>query len=57
MRDPKRIEPLLKKIEKIWLKCPDLRLGQLITTHFLTIEKLRLIEDDELEKILEEFLQ
>ena len=30
MRDAKRIKPLLKLIEKIWLQHPDLRLCQLI---------------------------
>lgn len=31
MRDPKRIPIILKKIEKYWVKYPDLRLGQIIT--------------------------
>jgi hypothetical protein len=30
MRNKKRIKPLLKYIEKIWTKYPDLRLGQLL---------------------------
>jgi len=30
MRNPKRIEPILQKIKEIWMKNPDLRLGQLI---------------------------
>ena len=30
MRDPKRIDTILKKIEEIWKEQPDLRLGQLI---------------------------
>lgn len=30
MRDPARIEPLLRLIKTLWLKQPDLRLGQLI---------------------------
>lgn len=34
MRDPKRIEPLLKKIGEIWRENPDLRLCQLIGNCF-----------------------
>ncbi len=30
MRDPKRIKPLLKTIERVWKLFPDLRLSQLI---------------------------
>lgn len=30
MRDPNRIDPLLKHISRIWKKNPDLRLTQLI---------------------------
>ena len=29
-RDPKRIEPTLKKLEEAWKLYPDMRLGQLI---------------------------
>jgi hypothetical protein len=29
-RDPKRIRPLLDRLEKVWMNCPDQRLGQLI---------------------------
>ena len=31
MRDPNRIDIILKKIEEVWKKNPDLRLGQLLT--------------------------
>lgn len=30
MRDPNRIDVILKEIEEVWKKNPDLRLGQLI---------------------------
>ena len=30
MRDPKRIDRILKLLEKHWKKYPDLRLGQII---------------------------
>lgn len=29
-KDPKRIDRILKQIEEIWKKHPDLRLGQLV---------------------------
>jgi uncharacterized protein YihD (DUF1040 family) len=31
MRDPKRIPRIIKKLEKVWKKHPDYRLGQLIS--------------------------
>ena len=34
MRDIKRIKKILKRLEKIWEKSPDLRLGQLILNAF-----------------------
>jgi len=30
MRDKKRIKIILKKLEKLWLQYPDMRLGQLL---------------------------
>ena len=30
MRDPNRIKLLLEKLEKVWMKSPDLRFGQLL---------------------------
>ena len=50
-RDPVRISKVLIKIQEIWKKNPDLRLGQLITI-VAKMKKPRLdifnIEDDEL---------
>lgn len=31
MRDPKRIPRICKKLEKLWKKYPDFRLGQLVS--------------------------
>ena len=48
MRDPKRISKILKYVEKIWKKNPDLRLMQLLLnarTHYYT-------EDDDLLDLL-----
>ena len=58
MRDPKRIKPLLEKIEKIWMENPDFRLGQLIMVIARTGEhnpKLFNLEESELFKKLDEF--
>lgn len=30
MRDPKRIAPIVQKLQEVWEKNPDLRLGQLL---------------------------
>jgi len=51
MRDPKRISKILKYVEKIWKKNPDLRLSQLIGNCFLAGD-LYYIEDDIMEKKL-----
>ena len=34
MRDPKRIKILLTELEKLWLKYPDWRFGQLVANLF-----------------------
>lgn len=48
MRNPDRIDEILKLISKIWYKNPDLRLTQLIGNIF--IEKdLYYVEDDKLQ--------
>lgn len=51
MRNPKRIKPLLKKIEQIWKEYPDLRFCQLIGN--VTPYDNYWVEDDDLEKRLE----
>ncbi len=53
MRNPKRIKPLLKKVEQIWKTMPDLRLCQLIGN--VAPYDNYYIEDDELEKRLDKF--
>lgn len=52
MRDIKRIKRILKKIEEIWIKNPDLRLCQLIGNCF-NAGDLYNVEDKELEKALD----
>lgn len=55
MRDPKRIERILAKIKEIWLKSPDLRLTQLIMNTLKMNEDPYYVEDDILEKVLDEY--
>jgi uncharacterized protein YihD (DUF1040 family) len=56
MRDPKRIKKLLKEIETIWMKYPDLRFFQLLINVFRLDENpyFYYLEDD---KIIEELKQ
>lgn len=54
MRDINRIEPLLTRLQKVWEKYPDLRLGQLI----LNVEKdpkVYYMEDEDLINLIENF--
>jgi uncharacterized protein YihD (DUF1040 family) len=53
MRDPKRIPKILKRLEKIWNKNPDLRLGQLTQNVFRGNGYYT--EDEDYIKELEEF--
>ena len=49
MRDPKRIDKILKDIKEIWEKHPDTRLGQLILNLEGTVEiPIYHMEDEEL---------
>lgn len=62
MRDIKRIEPNIKKLEKYWRGKPDLRFGQLIIGLFSKINErtkrdIFYIEDEEFFKLLEEIME
>lgn len=55
MKDAKRVKEILTLIEKIWLKNPDLRLGQIMANvqagdlfnePFFTYEDIYFMEDD-----------
>lgn len=52
-RDPDRITPMLAKVEKIWKKSPDLRLGQLLGNCAKSEVVLYYMEDDVLLEKLE----
>ena len=56
MRDKKRIKRILKRIEKIWNKYPDLRFFQLIEAPYEPIaENPFYIEDEDFIDKMEEF--
>ena len=46
-RDPKRIPKFLAVLEKVWMKNPDLRFGQLLS-HVAKDPVLYYLEEDEL---------
>lgn len=53
MRDPNRIYDIINRLEAIWARFPDLRLGQIIL-NVVNDPLLYYLEDDELIKRLEE---
>jgi len=57
MRDPKRINRILKEIEKAWNDYPDQRFGQTLINLGIAPDELWFwrMEDDELEKGLKEY--
>ena len=54
MRDPARIDIMLKELERYWKKWPDLRLGQIMIVAHIKSEMpdLFYLEDDKLLDIL-----
>ena len=57
MRNPNRIPIIIKKLEEAWKRVPDWRLGQLISNlRGPGVQDVFYLEDDELEKRLDEFL-
>ena len=59
MRNTNRIRPFLNKIEKIWLKHPHLRFGQLIEiinhSDVNAKDDMFYIEDKDFEKLIDKF--
>ena len=55
MRDSKRIKRIISKVEELWKVNPDWRLTQLIMNVLNTNIDPYYIEDDELEKALDDF--
>jgi hypothetical protein len=56
MRNPKRIDIILKQVKEIWVLCPDIRLGQLISNIRPESDPdLFYLEDDIMLKRLKEY--
>lgn len=60
MRDPKRINPFIKKLAAYWHEVPDWRFGQLMSNFLgFAMDKSKkdifFIEEDEMERLLDEF--
>jgi uncharacterized protein YihD (DUF1040 family) len=53
MRDPQRIDEILKRLGDIWKENPDLRLGQLISNVIHDTNNLFYIEDLVLTDLIE----
>ena len=47
MRNPDRIEPILNELKTLWLKHPNLRLGQLVCLGGIMHDPFH-VEDDQL---------
>lgn len=56
MRDPDRILRILNLIQQIWLRCPDMRLGQLLSNFAQFNTDPYYYEDDRTEQKLKEAL-
>jgi hypothetical protein len=56
MRNPDRIDRILKALGELWKQLPDWRLGQLIDNmNHTTGRDLFYIEDDEIEELIETY--
>lgn len=55
MKDPKRIPKIMKLVEKIWKKYPNLRLTQLIGNCFEAGDNYHTDDDTLLEKLKETY--
>lgn len=56
MRDPNRIDRILKLLGKVWKEVPDWRLGQLVSNLVGNDAYIFYVEDDKLEEKLKEIV-
>jgi len=54
LRDPGRIYAVMEDLRELWLRNPDLRLGQLLINAFQDKDRLYNIEDEPLIDVLHE---
>jgi len=59
MRDPERIQRILRRLEAVWELNPDLRLGQLLlnVVNPDDFNSLWNLEDDVLEELIQEWIK
>ena len=57
MRDPARIDRMIEKLRTYWKQYPDLRLGQIVGNCQRAHADVYYVEDDEVERGLDEALQ
>ena len=57
MRDPKRIASLLERLQELWLRHPDIRLGQLLEILRPSGQSLFYVEDDDWLRRIEEYIR
>lgn len=54
MRDPERIDDILRRLKLVWKENPDLRLGQLLLS-VIKMDRLFYVEDEKLILLLEDY--
>ena len=54
MRDPARIDRILRKLRVIWKASPDIRLGQLLFHLIRRCAVLQIVEDSVIENLIDE---
>jgi hypothetical protein len=57
MRDPARIARILAKLEMVWSRAPDQRLGQLYCNVMRPVGDVWAVEDDEFERNLDAWIE
>ena len=58
MRSPDRIKPFLERLEKVWLRVPDWRFGQLMSNVLNSMQRDPFFpEDDEMIEYFENYFK
>lgn len=58
MRNKNRINPFLNKLEKLWLKEPDLRFGQIVCLlqNIMNVDDIFFPEENEWERAIDKLI-